>query len=370
MSGLETLPPDQRAVLQLILQQGRGYADLAGLLKIDVRAVRDRALAGVRALGDDSGARLAPELRERIADYVLGQQDDAERLVTLAALGESATAAQWARGVQTRLAPIATAPLPEVPPAPTTNGAAPALPAASPAPPSPAPTPPLQSAATPAPPTAPPPPGATAAQPPPALPPLPQGGADRGADDDRPRPSRLGGAILLGAIGALLVAVLLFVLLSGGDGKGSEKSAGGGTTQSAATRTQPKTTPPAATTTQPAAQVAGQANLTSPTGGQALGIGIVQQSGSDAVLAVEAQKLAANGGQDIYAVWLQGPPGAKFLGYVPQKVGANGAFTVSAPLPRNFKSYKTVLVARESTAAKTAPAQPGTTILSGTLQLR
>ena len=35
MSGIEELPPDQRAVLQLILKQGRGYADLSGLLRID-----------------------------------------------------------------------------------------------------------------------------------------------------------------------------------------------------------------------------------------------------------------------------------------------------------------------------------------------
>ena len=93
MSGLETLPPDQRAVLQLILKQGRGYADLAGLLKIDPDAVRARAHAGLDALVPaDTGRGLPPERRGQVADYVLGQLDGEDAASTRRHLADSAAA--------------------------------------------------------------------------------------------------------------------------------------------------------------------------------------------------------------------------------------------------------------------------------------
>ena len=72
MSGLETLPPDQRAVLQLILVQGRGYDDLAALLELDAEAVRSRAHAAVDGLGLPGGDAVGAAQRTRIADYLLG----------------------------------------------------------------------------------------------------------------------------------------------------------------------------------------------------------------------------------------------------------------------------------------------------------
>ena len=45
MGSLETLPPDQRAVLDLVLQRGRSYDDIARLLAIDRAAVRGRAMS-------------------------------------------------------------------------------------------------------------------------------------------------------------------------------------------------------------------------------------------------------------------------------------------------------------------------------------
>ena len=310
MSGLETLPPDQRAVLQLILRQGRGYADLAGLLKIDLQAVRDRALAGIDALGGAEGAQLGEGERARIADYLLGQQDDAERIVTLAELASSATASRWARALHELIAPLASAPLPEVPVTPSPNGAAPAL-----------------------------------------------------ASRPAARPSRLGGAILLAAVAAL--AVLLVVLLSSGGGDDAKTTAAA-TTPAPATsaQTQPSTTP---TTTTPAPTIRGQANLkATPAGGKAIGLGLVERTGRKLTLALEAQHLPANGAQDIYGIWLQGPTGPKFLGFVPQQVRANGTITVSAPLPGTVRRYTTVLVAHEPAATNSpAPAQPGPTVLSG-----
>jgi hypothetical protein len=325
MSGLETLPPDQRAVLQLILRQGRGYADLAGLLKIDVHAVRERAHAGIASLGGAEGAALAPAERARIADYLLGQQDDAERIVTLAELESSAPASRWARALHERIAPLASAPLPEVPPAPSANGAAPA--AAEPAS-------------------------------------APEGAARRpSAGRPGPRPSRLGGAILLASIAAL--AVLLVVLLSGGGGSGAKTGATTGSTTAA--RTQPSTSA-STTSSQPTPTLVAQANLkATPAGGQAIGVGIAARSGRTLTLALEAQHLPANGNQDLYGIWLQGSPGTRFLGYAPQQVRANGTLTVSAKLPSNLRSYRSVLVAHEPTTLKAAPTTPGLTVLSGDL---
>ncbi len=317
MSGLETLPPDQRAVLHLILQQGRGYADLAGMLKLDASAVRERALAGIEALAEPGSDALAPEQRGRIADYLLGQQDATERIVTFAELAESTDACRWAQGLRERLVPLARDGLPEVPAGPTTNGQVAAL--------------------------------APVAAPPPR------------------EPSRVGGMILIGGAVVVLIAVLAFALIalldnSGGDGKSSAATA-----TTAAQTTATTTTP--TTTTAPQATVVAQVNLhATPGNGSGIGLGIVERGkGGKQAIAIQAQKLAPNGQQDIYAAWLQGPPGAHFLGFVPARVDKSGSFTASASLPGNAKSYSSVLITREATTA--VPKQPGPTILSGALKL-
>src|SRR5205814_10084105 len=73
MSGIDDLAPDQRAVLQLLLKQGKAYVELAALLRIAPDAVRERAAAALDELGPREGAQLAPERRAEIADYLLGQ---------------------------------------------------------------------------------------------------------------------------------------------------------------------------------------------------------------------------------------------------------------------------------------------------------
>jgi hypothetical protein len=364
VSGLETLPPDQRAVLQLILVQGRGYADLASMLQLDVAAVRDRAVAALDALGDAvPPARTAPDTaqRARIADYLLGQQDAGQRIVTFAELGESADACRWAQVLRERLAPIASAPLPEVPASttPSPNGSAPGpvapVPAATVAAVAPPAAGPAATAAAPATPAA---PAVAAATPPAAAPP------STGSPASRPA-SRLGGAILLAGVAALVIVLAIVLFTGGGDDGGSSSAASTTPTQTQA-RTQPTNT---STAPASAANIFGQVNLVAtPAGGQAVGVGLIQRSGSKSILALEAQKLPANGAQDIYAVWLQGNPGSHFLGFVPRQVKANGTFTVSADVPSNVRSYATVLVTRESTAA--TPTQPGPTILTGPLKFR
>jgi len=349
VSGLETLSPDQRAVLQLILVQGRGYEDLAATLKLDPTAVRERAHASAVALVPDAPD---PALRGRVVDYLLGQQDDGERIVTFAALGDSPAACRWAQALRGQLAGVARVELPEVP--------GPAAPAAA----SPNGSAAHAGAAT-AVAAAPVAAAAPAVAAPPASPPSAAPARPRAADG--PRPSRLGGAILIAGAAALAI-VLAIVLIDGSSGTGKHASTSAAKAQTSA---QTSTTPSRTTTgasRAPAARPLAAAVLRSPSGGSAIGAGIVQSSGGRRLLAVEAAKLAPNGTNNIYAIWLQGAGGNRFMGFVPNRVGSDGTFTVSAALDRSLDlaSYATLLVTREGTTA--VPTAPGAVVLSGPLR--
>jgi hypothetical protein len=64
------ITPDQRAVLQLLLERGQSYSDLATLLAVDEAEVRSRARAALTELG---GAD--PDRNVGLTDYLLGQAD-------------------------------------------------------------------------------------------------------------------------------------------------------------------------------------------------------------------------------------------------------------------------------------------------------
>jgi hypothetical protein len=61
---------DQRAVLQLLLERGQSYSDLATLLAVDESEVRSRARSALTELG---GAD--PDRNVALTDYLLGQAD-------------------------------------------------------------------------------------------------------------------------------------------------------------------------------------------------------------------------------------------------------------------------------------------------------
>lgn len=368
-AAFETLPPDQRAVLQLILKQGRGYADLSGLLKIDEAAVRARAHAGLDALvPNGAGAALTPERRGQIADYLLGQQSAADRATTVQHLEDSRAARRWAGALHDQLAPVASGELPEIPGA-ARNGSAPPAPAPDRAG--------MPAAAASAPAEAAAPAGADApdASAPADASAAAPDAADADASGPPPRPprerrrasggggaSRLGGMLLLGGV-AVLVAVVLIVVLTNGDDDG-----GGSETPAAQTQQQ-------RTTGGRAAQeptVLQQVNLNPPGGGDApVGVAFIMIQDQRPVVAVQVQRIAPNGQGDIYAAWLRarGSGRARFLGYVPNQVGRDGAFTVSSALPRDTASYDEVLVSRESITSRTTPSAPSQVVLQGTLRV-
>jgi hypothetical protein len=164
VNGFDGLAPDQRAALELVLRQGRSYAQLAALLGLPEETIRARARAGVAALAPDLPA---PERVAEITDWLLGQQSEQHAAHTRELLLTDRAAHAWAMQVA---APLRAAPGGEkVPPLPTKSNGRPQRVNGSRAP-------------------------------------APKGGS-----------SRLGGALIIGAALAVVLGVLVFVFTRGDD---------------------------------------------------------------------------------------------------------------------------------------------------------
>src|SRR3954454_8794099 len=109
---LDALAPDQRAVVQLVLQRDRSYAQIAELLKISEDAVRARAHAGLSALAPD--VELPADKLAQVSDFLLGQQNGKPRQATRRLLRRSNGAREWAETVRAQLEGVG-ATLPELP---------------------------------------------------------------------------------------------------------------------------------------------------------------------------------------------------------------------------------------------------------------
>src|SRR4051812_7288537 len=105
---LDALAPDQRAVVQLVLQRERSYAQIAELLKISEDAVRARAHAGLGALAPD--VELPADKVAQIADFLLGQQNGKPRQATRALLRDDPAARAWAETVRGSLEDVGSVP--------------------------------------------------------------------------------------------------------------------------------------------------------------------------------------------------------------------------------------------------------------------
>ena len=330
MASLDRLPTDQRAVLELVLQRGRSYDEIATMLSVDRAGVRQRALAAFDALGPQTD--IAPERRGLIADYLLGQLPPRVSDQVRDRLGADPSERAWARMLASELRPIAREPLPEIPVEPR-PGAPAAQPEAQPA------------AAAPA-------AAATASDGPSGPDPGP------GLSPGGRRSSRLGGAIVLGVGAAIvlgLIAVLIFVVL------GSS-----GTKHSAATHTA-AAKPSSTSTSSTSARVLAMVNLLPPsTGSQAKGVAqVVNVSGTTGIVLV-AQNMPPNK-NNFYAVWLYNSASDyQIVGYVSPGVGSNGQLQTTGKLPSNASRYGQLLVAVQT---KTHPKPPGPVVLQGKLSL-
>ena len=113
MASINELPPDQLAVLRLLLGQGSSYEAIAGSLHIEDREVRSRAAAALDSLASTAPPPTAE--RDAATDYLLGQQDAAAQDATRAMLASSAAALAWARSLREPLGEIASGDLPRLP---------------------------------------------------------------------------------------------------------------------------------------------------------------------------------------------------------------------------------------------------------------
>lgn len=349
MTAFSELPADRQAVLSLLVKQGRSYAQVAGMLKIEDSAVRGRALDAVGQLGGAAPAGLSDADRERIADYLLGQLDESERIETLALLLDTGSGRAWARRISAELGPIAGDGLPAVPDDP--DGPAPAA-----APASTAADDVLDDAAAPAPaprrrarPEA-----ATAER-----------DAEPEADDAAPR--AVGSPLALGVLGLAAALIIAAIIVFATGSSSSNPLPSGPIPASAATATTPSatTTTGAATGTTGGGAVSNEVAMKATSaGGKAAGaVAVLTQSGQKE-LAFTAQKLATPPAGDHYVLWLYNSSSQfQALGEIQTVTTAGTVSPVAVALPSDAASYTGIILTLETTAS---PAKPGTVILAGT----
>src|SRR3954471_23690547 len=131
MRRIDSLPADQKAVLQLLLRRGSSYDELSGGLHLDEAEVRRRAYGALQALGPAETPGLSAARRDQIADYLLGQQSGEQAAASRGFLEGSASGRAWAREVTGELRDVAGDRLREVPDEPEDDGAAPGATAAT-----------------------------------------------------------------------------------------------------------------------------------------------------------------------------------------------------------------------------------------------
>ena len=96
MPTLDTLPADQRAIVELVVRRGQSYDDLAGMLDMRSSRVRELSRAALEALSPVTAARVDDQWRGQVADYMLGQQSGPEATATRGHLKRSEPARAWA----------------------------------------------------------------------------------------------------------------------------------------------------------------------------------------------------------------------------------------------------------------------------------
>jgi hypothetical protein len=325
MSRLDQLPPDQRAALSLLLRQHKSYAEVAKLLGIPEHAVHDRAQVALAVLAPVQAREVTPERRKEIGDYLLGQQPGvAERLRTRTLLSSSEPARAWASALASQLAPLASAGLPDIPPAAAAPGAGgPQR---------------LQdlSAAT-----------ATAGSPDAGAPAPPPASSARS-----PRSSRLGGAVLLGVI--VVAVVVVVVLLSGGSSGKKSNTTASKTSSTSSTKTGPT--------------VENQISLKPPSGSKSASIGVVDVLAEDGKRAffIEAQHIPASNGF-YYAIWLYNSPSNSLPLSKSPAVGSTHRLAGGSLLPAAAGKYHEILLTKETSKH---PKSPGHVVLRGPFSLK
>jgi len=99
MATFDQLPDEQRAIVELVLQQGKSYEELSEMLGIPESRVRERARDALVDLAPVSARGVEEDWRGQLADYVLGQQVGPEVTATRGHLRRSEAARSWTRSL-------------------------------------------------------------------------------------------------------------------------------------------------------------------------------------------------------------------------------------------------------------------------------
>jgi hypothetical protein len=347
MVTLDTLPPQRRAIIELLLRQGQRYDGVASMLDMPPARVRELAREALSLLAPSASRRVDDEWRDQVADYVLGQQTGPESKATRGHLKRSQAARIWVSSLVDSLDSL------------YGDGGRPAVPGPGGDGPAAEPRRPRgRDGAAGA--------GAAAGAGGAAGSAATAGGrrgatrpareSNRAATADAQRgagtqergheeiPGRTGALspearavvrrrrIIGGAVAAGVVAIVLaIVLTSGGDEKTDRASS---------------PPPPSQQQQGPQAQLVGQAELERVGRGDAQGVAVIARRGGEFQLLVQARGLEPSGRGSAYEVWLYNSRrDAQSLGG--QVTDNDGSLQGAGPLPATFRSYRFVDISRE-----------------------
>jgi hypothetical protein len=99
MATFDQLSAEQRAIVELVLQQGKTYEELSGMLGMPEARVRELARGALVELAPISVRAVEQDWRGQLADYVLGQQAGPEAAATKGHLRRSEAARSWTRSL-------------------------------------------------------------------------------------------------------------------------------------------------------------------------------------------------------------------------------------------------------------------------------
>jgi hypothetical protein len=302
MATFDQLAADQRAIIEIVLRQGKTYEQIGEMLDLPPARVRELARDALGELAPHTAEFVDPQWRGQISDYVLRQQTGPESQATRGHLKRSEPARIWAYSLLDALDDFyGDGGRPEIPVGEA--GARPRTRERAPAPN-----------------------GDTATA-------SPLAGSRRGGGSLSPAAqSALMRRRILGGLGAVvLIALLIFgatQIFGGGDDntKKATSTASTSKTNSAANQNQQ-------------GNVVAQAVL-SPVGKSFKGTGaaLVYQSGNQALVVVRA-KLPPSSGKKKYVLWLY-DGGKQFAGLAGDVTDKQGNFQGAAPLPSNWQNFR------------------------------
>ncbi|HEY6780075.1 MAG TPA: anti-sigma factor [Thermoleophilaceae bacterium] len=99
MATFDQLSAEQRAIIELVLRQGKSYAELSDMLGMPEDRVRELAHQSLAQLAPVTARAVEEDWRGQLVDYVLGQQSGPQLTATRGHLRRSEAARAWMRSL-------------------------------------------------------------------------------------------------------------------------------------------------------------------------------------------------------------------------------------------------------------------------------